>query len=41
MSKTATAIVAGLSSVVIVGAILGVGVGTIAVVATWIVRALT
>jgi hypothetical protein len=41
MSKTATAIVAGLSSVVIVGAILGLGVGTIAVVATWIFRALT
>jgi hypothetical protein len=40
MNKTKT-LLDGLVAVAIVGAVIGIGVGSLAVVAIWIVRALT
>jgi hypothetical protein len=41
MNKPAKSILEGLLSIAFVGAVLGIGAGTLAAVAIWIVRALT
>lgn len=41
MKKTFDAIINGIVAIALVGAVLGIGAGTLAVVATWIYRVLT
>lgn len=41
MKRALDGLVAGLVSIALVGAVLGIGAGTLAVVAIWIVRVLT